>query len=183
LNGSNATHRLALATGAAFAYQTQQTGSVVVAFAKSDEILQSRGTIAYALKNHLPILYVQLGEASSRTRKHDSSFNGLAIVPVDQADVVAIYRVAYEAIEKARRRAGPTLIQCLRYESARRKRTAEDSHGNDPLSYMERYLKKKGLWSDDFKSSLLESFSNELNLAVKVGRSNRSTETRSSRKR
>jgi len=57
----------------------------------------------------------------------------LPLIAVDGNDVVAVYRVASEAIAHARKGHGPTLIDCRR------------SIPGDPLKSMQEYLLKKGL--------------------------------------
>jgi len=61
---------------------------------------------------------------------------------------VAVYRVAYEAIAKARRGAGPTLIRCIRLRSLPASIRFMDLRG-DPIAYLEHYLRKQNLWSED----------------------------------
>jgi len=75
----------------------------------------------------------------------------LPTIPVDDSDAVAVYRVVYESIDKARRGAGPTLIQCMRHESLSTRGHHKDERA-DPLVYMEQYLRKRNLWSDDLRS-------------------------------
>jgi TPP-dependent pyruvate/acetoin dehydrogenase alpha subunit len=60
----------------------------------------------------------------------------LPVISVDGSDVVAMYRVASEAISLARRGLGPTFIECV---LAKR---------SDPLQNMARYLVRKGLLDD-----------------------------------
>jgi TPP-dependent pyruvate/acetoin dehydrogenase alpha subunit len=83
---------------------------------------------------------------------------GFPSIPVDGSDAVAVYRVAFEALYKARIGAGPTLITC-KY----------DRQSQDPLVHAENYLKKKGLWSDEFATRVVKGFSQELENARKPG--------------
>ena len=57
----------------------------------------------------------------------------LPFISVDGNDVVAVYRVASEAITHARKGHGPTLIDC------------QIAVSGDPLKNMQKYLKDKGL--------------------------------------
>src|SRR5436305_1474129 len=59
--------------------------------------------------------------------------------------------VACEAIEKARRGAGPTVIQCIRYEPRLAKKGSRIGEAADSLAYMEHYLHTRNLWSDELK--------------------------------
>ncbi len=62
----------------------------------------------------------------------------LPCITVDGHDVVATYRVAHEAIERARRDRGPTLIQLATYRIG-------SSAFTDPVADMQDYLRGRGL--------------------------------------
>lgn len=152
---------LTLATGAAFTYRAQKAGNLVIAFTNAEKLSQISDSLRFAFDHRLPIIYVQrhanTSSASPRTKSSQ-----LPAIPVDQSDAVAVYRVAYEAIDKARRGVGPTIIQCVRYSTAKRELGSNNSHTDDPLEHMEQHLRKRSLWSDEFKRSLKENFLQEL---------------------
>jgi len=154
--------QLAVATGVAFAYAAQRSTSVVVAFAERKQIKDSQGSISYAQERCLPIIYVELadryGGSHNPARRGHKSGTRVVTMPVDRSDVIAIYRVACEAIDKARRGAGPSLIQCVRYEPRSQGKPSTGSHTIDPIAYMEHYLRKKNLWSHDFKRAIEQAF-------------------------
>jgi pyruvate dehydrogenase E1 component alpha subunit len=163
---------LSLATGAAFGCKAQQSGSVVVTFCRPQEVVRFQDCIYFATQHRLPIIYVQLGDSPLKSRKHKQlSYPSFTAIPVEQNDVVALYRVASEAIDKARRGVGPTLIQCVDFLSSTRNGFAAES--GDPMGYMEQYLRKKNLWSTDLKKTIHESFSRELNEALQSPGSSR----------
>lgn len=96
--------------------------------------------LTLAAGHDLPILFVSL----DRPTRFNSPVNGEAIplrkngyalpfISVDGNDVVAVYRVASEAITHARKGNGPTLIDCRL------------STAGDPLENMHKYLIGKGL--------------------------------------
>ena len=137
--------RLVLATGASFALKTRHSDSVVVAFCQLREVVRAEDSIYFAMRLRLPIIYVQLSDSSLKSgKKQQLHYPTITAIPVEQNDVVAIYRVASEAIDKARRGVGPTLIQCVNYLSSKKNGFA--SHPNDPIVYMEHFLRKKNLW-------------------------------------
>ncbi len=80
-------------------------------------------------------------------------------IPVDASDVVAVYRVATEAIAHARKGNGASLVECVSH-----------STGNpselDPVLRMEIYLNRKGLFTEELKHEVATSFSVELEAAV-----------------
>jgi TPP-dependent pyruvate/acetoin dehydrogenase alpha subunit len=96
--------------------------------------------LTLAADHDLPILFVAL----DRPPRSNSPVNcdaiplkkngyALPFISVDGNDVVAVYRVASEAITHARKGNGPTLIDC-RFSTA-----------GDPLENMQKYLIGKGL--------------------------------------
>ena len=144
--------RIAWATGIALLEARQVKGGIVVVFALPEEIASSRHSLRLAQERSLSILYVEL-ELNSKPKIRPSKTGGslqMPAIPVDKTDVAAIYRVASEAIDKARRGAGPTLIRCVSY-AQRGAKLAADAHSADPIRYMEHYLRKRNLWSDELQ--------------------------------
>lgn len=147
--------RLAIATGVAFAFRSERKDTVVIAFGRAEEFRTQDEMLSFAYRGRLPIIYVQLPGRTARqssAKKPRNRDDRIPIVPVDQDDVVAVYRIAYEAIDKARRGAGPTVIACVPYRLGLTARPQDSSPCGDPILYMEHYLRKKNLWSDDLKS-------------------------------
>ncbi|HKR31381.1 MAG TPA: thiamine pyrophosphate-dependent enzyme [Terriglobales bacterium] len=132
---------IALATGAALLHRAQAKSNVVIAFVDARPSARNRQFLRIAHKQSLPIVYVEIEETLPKTARTRTDITS---IPVDKADVVAIYRVASEAIDKARRGAGPTLIQCVPFSL--KKTPSTNHHSQDPIRYMEYYLRKKNLW-------------------------------------
>jgi pyruvate dehydrogenase E1 component alpha subunit len=99
--------------------------------------------------------------------------NGIPTLSVDGNDVVAVYRVAQEAIRRARQGHGPALIECKtqRWPAPAAVSPMTEGPGSgmseDPILRMETYLKQKGLWSDAWKQRLVKSFTRQLDAAEK----------------
>jgi TPP-dependent pyruvate/acetoin dehydrogenase alpha subunit len=96
--------------------------------------------LAVAASDRLPFLFVFLSgpnDSEEIAWAEALPMNGekysLPLIAVDGNDVVAVYRVASEAIAHARKGNGPTLIDCRL------------SISGDPLKNMEKYLLDKGL--------------------------------------
>jgi TPP-dependent pyruvate/acetoin dehydrogenase alpha subunit len=119
----------------------------------------------------------------SATQDDGARDYGFPSIPVDGHDVVAVYRVAYESIQRARRGGGPTLIECKPYlpdpyvphterPSSRRRDdmalSAEWRTAQDPIRCMELYLAGKGLFRDSWKNRLVEEFSRKLDAAIEA---------------
>ena len=141
--------RLAMAAGAAFAHRIRQSSNVVIAFAESSEIRRASDSVRFSERERLPVIYFEKA-AVSVTRSKPTA-HSLATIPVDDSDAVAVYRVVYEAIAKARRGAGPTLIQCIRLRSLPASIRFMDQRG-DAIAYLEHYLRKQNLWTEELGS-------------------------------
>jgi acetoin:2,6-dichlorophenolindophenol oxidoreductase subunit alpha len=92
-------------------------------------------------------------------------------IPVDGCDAVGVFRVAQEAIRRAREGHGPAVIECLTSRSsAPSKNDAEQASARftaqDPLTFMEQYLRRRDLWSDEWSQSIVAEFNKELNDAL-----------------
>jgi pyruvate dehydrogenase E1 component alpha subunit len=103
-----------------------------------------------------------------------TSDNGIPTLVVDGNDVVAVFRVAQEAIRRAREGHGPSLIECKTQRwptplATPKPNPSIQSPGSrppdDPICCMETYLEKKGLWSEAWKERLVSSFTKQLDAA------------------
>jgi len=125
--------------------------------------------LAMAAKHKLPLVcVVETGpsfewqaEAQKRNGSAESHFPEIT---VDGNDVVAVFRVAQEATRRARSGHGPSLIQCVMPESEGRSGNSHNIHesSRDPLAFMEQYLRRKSLWSDEWRQRVVEEFGKEL---------------------
>ena len=129
-----------IATGVALASKLHRLGPLVLSFMSRPSEL-SRSALLLAAEHKLPIIYVQKNAPLSTNVIGDAMY-GFPVMAVDASDAIAIYRVAQEAIYRARMGGGPTLLACCQLEE------------KDPLAYMEHYLEKKGLWSATWKTKL-----------------------------
>ncbi len=182
--------RTAVATGVGLACRKQSGSIVTVAFAteapETSEFLYDM--IAFSSSHKLPIVFVThdrlAAERNGKQWRRLPSASSLELprISVEVNDVVAIYRVAQEAIRRAREGHGPALIECMGLQEKRpaksvKKRSPEgiESWRNkDPLIFMENYLKQRKLWSDGWKSKIADRFSHELDQAVAAAESQRS---------
>jgi TPP-dependent pyruvate/acetoin dehydrogenase alpha subunit len=117
-------------------------GRITVLFSSSRRSWQSSWLKALTLATgqNLPFLFVSLsgpdapeGIDGADVLPMKSRGYSLPLIVVDGNDVVAVYRVASEAIAHARKGHGPTLIDCRR------------PIPGDPLKSMQKYLLDKGL--------------------------------------
>jgi len=178
--------RMNVSNGVALAYKMQKKPNVVMVFSGDDATALSswRESVAFAVARKLPVVHVvqdDLGDETVASLPHavakDSDFSTDAIprLIVDGTDAVAVYRVAQEAIRRARQGHGPVLIECKTRRWVGHSdvgprpspaNTNKDPGSSDPLLSMEAYLKKRGLWSDAWKERMVRSFTKEFDAAI-----------------
>ena len=107
-------------------------------------------------------------------RAFSYGFEGLQ---VDGNDVFAVYKATREALDKARSGNGPTLIECMTYrmgdhttsDDAQRYRTGQEMQEwarRDPIDRLRKYMKKNGLWSDDYENRVQAEAAEEVRKAA-----------------
>jgi len=183
--------QLNIGTGIALANQMKKNDNVVVAF--SGEGSTSLGfwheALNFAGVRNLPIVFVcqnnlwaESVAVKLQTKVDDMSVKavgyGFPGITVDGNDAVAMYRVAQEAIARARSGGGPTLIEAKTYRwyghseidpaKYRSAEEVEEWKAKDPIAAMERYLTGKGLFSGEWKKEFTDEFATELDAAIDV---------------
>ena len=162
----------------------KRSRKIVVALADVEQASAPawRKALALAVRQKLPIVCVLQGrgpatvageatEAGAEARPR-VAVKGLPAIVVDGDDAIAVYRVAYEAIARARRGLGPTLIECEPYfvENEAKSRKAgpqrppapEAAHRSDSIANMEAYLRGKGLFIAQARRRIAADFAAEL---------------------
>lgn len=176
--GGNAA-RLHTACGVAMAHKMRCSGRVVVAFMESseDSVASNREALAFCGRHQLPMILVDLHATEKRESlvqegdKHLARMaHGVPTIAVDGGDVVAVYRVASEALSRARIDRGATLIECLgpRHEAMQAWRNNGQPH--DPIGAMETYLSAKGLFREKRKNEIVSEIRRELETAIGLSR-------------
>lgn len=155
--------------GASLVLKTENKGGICVVLTHERPDKNWDGALKIAAAHSLPLILVRqpdkgapraaspVGTDATRRRRSEAAGSTdepyLPFIPVDSNDVVAIYRVVYEAIGRARKGRGPTVIDCLPYQveaaGARRSKAAGDS-----VASMEHYLAGKGLLSSKARTNL-----------------------------
>jgi len=153
-----------LATTAAVDNKGQNTDVVVVfASAAATGLVGMGPALKVAAAKSLPVIFVvennPWGRKGTVRRSLKRPENGLTSITVDGNDVVAVYRVAYESLERVRQGGGPVVIEGKTYR--------QDGQGStrgerDPLVHMEQYLAAKGLFNLQWKNQLLQQFTRDL---------------------
>ncbi|MGA8739897.1 MAG: thiamine pyrophosphate-dependent enzyme [Terracidiphilus sp.] len=165
--------------------QAAKEGAIVAAMLPSGDgwLASWHSVMATAASQRLPILFVHHVDhgyepsdpSSNRKAKNpDALLLGVPAIAVDALDAVAVYRVAYEAIIRARQGRGATLLQCAAHFGMPDKATRRISRPSanpaltaDPVSLMENYLKRKGIKSEQHNSEIVAALNLDLDLATR----------------
>ncbi len=171
--------------GFAWAHAQQKDSAVVAVYFNdaSISIATLQNALRHASTHKLPILFVCATEFSTpspqpasrrlvkRVDIHVHAHTcGVPGIPVDGTDAVAIYRVAFEALQRARNGGGPTLMEAKILPGTHQ---ATDS----PLAVMERYMEQRVLFDSGWKKKTAAAFARELDRAAAsaVARSRKGT--------
>jgi len=123
--------------------------------------------------NHWSISVPTHKQTASRTYALKAVGYGFPGFRVDGNDVLAIYRIAREAAERARTGGGPTLVECVTYRIGahsssddptryRDPREVEEWAARDPVDRFRAYLVKKGIWDDARETAMIEALDAEV---------------------
>ncbi|UWZ83352.1 thiamine pyrophosphate-dependent enzyme [Occallatibacter riparius] len=135
------------AAGFALTQKTRKSGKVAVVFGGAEHGQAWLDALEVARVHRLPMIFVaELREEVVHKRRGARKESGaelepgteLARIVVDGHDVVGSYRVAHEAVDRARKGRGATLIECTEFRVPGQRR-------QNAVAAMESYLRGKGL--------------------------------------
>lgn len=103
-------------------------------------------------------------QTAAKTIAQKAAAYGFEGIQVDGNDVIAVYKAAKDAVDKARSGGGPTLIECYTYrlddhttaDDASRYRTKEEVESwraKEPLIRLRLFMEKKGIWTKEYEES------------------------------
>jgi TPP-dependent pyruvate/acetoin dehydrogenase alpha subunit len=128
---------------------------VVVVYARPGEGSPAlwRNVLAFAAEHLLPVLFVVLPAPRPRSANSKATSpgamsavshrHGVPGMAVDADDAVALYRVAQEAIARARFGGGPALMECVPFLLEGTKRKPQTT--GDAIEGLERYMLARGV--------------------------------------
>jgi pyruvate dehydrogenase E1 component alpha subunit len=116
-------------------------------------------------------------QTATRTLAQKAIAAGIPGVQVDGNDVIAVRHVVAEALDRARRGEGPTVIEALTYrlsdhttaDDASRYRPAgevQEAWQREPLLRLRAYLRKTGSWDDRQEDELKSDCARQIEAAV-----------------
>src|SRR5438128_4340857 len=164
------------------AYAAQYRGDDAVVMAYFGDGATSEGDFHEALNFagvwHVPVVFVCQNnqwaisvplkkQTHSKTIAQKALAYGLPGIQVDGNDVLAVYAVAREAVDRARAGEGPTLIECVTYrrgvhttaDDPTKYRTTEEVaewERKDPLTRFAAYLEKRNLLEEGLEQRVDE---------------------------
>lgn len=116
-------------------------------------------------------------QTASETIAQKAVAYGMKGVRVDGNDILAVHHVTKEAVERARKGEGPTLIEAVTYRIGphttsddptryRQDGETKEWEQRDPLVLYKKYLVKKGLWSEKKEAQKEEEIREVINTAI-----------------
>ncbi|MCS6769272.1 MAG: thiamine pyrophosphate-dependent dehydrogenase E1 component subunit alpha [Candidatus Caldarchaeum sp.] len=116
-------------------------------------------------------------QTASQTIAVKAKAYGIPGVRVDGNDVMAVYTACRKAVDRARNRQGPTLVEAVTYrmgphttaDDPTRYRSEEEVaewRRRDPVKRIRNYLSRNGLWSENLEKQLTEDFKKTLRQAT-----------------
>jgi TPP-dependent pyruvate/acetoin dehydrogenase alpha subunit len=159
---------LEFATELAKANKQQQTNNVVVAFATAPAAAFPRWQRALksAARQSLPLI-IMVENKAGLDLPLKVPRDGLTRIAVDGNDVVAVYRVSHESLERVRQGGGPVVIEGRSWQQVGKRVRRSES---DPLVHMEEYLEARRLFTKRWRDQLVRQFSRKIESAQKVAR-------------
>lgn len=159
--------------------ESSPRGAIVAAYLPDGPTLPRpwHGVLTAATSKRLPIVFVRYSVTENtaretspgrKTKNPQALIHGVPAIAVDALDAVAVYRVAYEAIIRARQGRGATLLECS-FPAAINpaNNSLNRSSSPDPVSAMESYLIRKGIEPEQHNRQTVDAFNRDLELATR----------------
>lgn len=124
--------------------------------------------VVFVIQNNQFAISVPRGmQTKSKTLAQKAVAYGIPGIQVDGNDILAMYAATKEAVERARRGEGPTLIEAVTYRIGphttaddpslyREESEVEEWRKKDPLIRFDKYLKSKGILSEEMNNAIRE---------------------------
>ena len=118
-------------------------------------------------------------QMNSETVAQKSVAYGIPGVRVDGNDIFAVYFQTKEALERARKGEGPTLIEAVTWRYGahttaddptkyrNQSKSDEIRQTRDPLMRLERYMKNEGIWDEGWTTQIQNQITEEVEQAIR----------------
>jgi len=182
-----------IAGGAALSAQMRDSGQVVVCFLGDGA--SNRGTfheginmaacwnlpVIYVIENNLYAQKTRITDTARLTNLADrAAAYGIPDVTVDGNDVTAVYEVIHEAVTRARKGHGPTLVECKTYrwrghfegdtQTYKSREETEEWRKKDPIPAFRKQLIEDGIFTLADSEKIDQEIVDEIEAAVKYAR-------------
>lgn len=129
--------------------------------------------------NHFAISTPVAKQSAAKVLAQKAVAAGIPGIQVDGMDPLAVYAAVHDARERAINGEGPTLIETLTYrygphtmagDDPTRYRTTDldnEWEKRDPLVRFRKFLEKKGLWSEEKESEVIDKAKEDIKEAIK----------------
>lgn len=135
-------------------------------------------TVFLCINNQWAISVPRRKQSASKTLAQKAIGYGFNGIQVDGNDILAVYAVVKEAVDKANKGEGPTLIEAVTYRMGdhttaddasryRSKKEIEEWTGKDPIKRFKLYLESKQIWNKDFEKEIRKEAAGVVENAVK----------------
>ena len=166
------------AGGAALSAQTRGTDQVAVCFLGDGASNTTRLPVAYIIENNQYAESTSITETCRLTNVADRAIAyGIPGVTVDGNDVLAVYEAVAEAVGRARRGEGPSLVECKTYRhhghyegdtmTYRTDKEVDEWKKRDPLLRFRNKLGEMGVLSKEGAGKIDQEINEEIEQAVK----------------
>ncbi len=116
-------------------------------------------------------------QTGSKTFAQKAFAYGVTPVRVDGNDLLAVYRVTRDALARARRGEGPTLIEALTHrlsghstsddpKAYRKEQEMLDERKKDPIPRMRAWLERNGWWDSEREKTFLDALDGDIKRAI-----------------
>ena len=135
-------------------------------------------TVFVCQNNQWAISVPRERQSASETLAQKAIAYGFQGVQVDGNDVFAVYHAVKDAVEKARKGGGPTLVECFTYRMSdhttaddwkkyRSQDEVDEWRKKDPIDRLRKYMESKKLWKKSDEKKLLKEAEKLVETAVK----------------
>jgi pyruvate dehydrogenase E1 component alpha subunit len=104
-------------------------------------------------------------QTASKTLAQKAIAYGFEGIQVDGNDIFAVYKATKDALDRAKRGEGPTLIECFTYRMSdhttaddasryRNKEEVEAWKAKDPILRLRLYMEKSGVWTEQYQKEI-----------------------------
>jgi pyruvate dehydrogenase E1 component alpha subunit len=139
--------------------------------------VQKVGVVFVCQNNGWAISLPTAEQTASETIAEKAIAYGMPGVQVDGNDIFAVYDATRDAVDRARRGDGPTLIEAVTYRMGphttaddpgryRSDQERQEWEGRDPIERLRIYLSERGRWDEDWQVRIEHQAGSEIERAI-----------------